>query len=1035
MHPRLVLENQASATHHASRITHHAHAAMSRTYIALDLEATGMQPDRDEVIEIGAVKFRDGQIVDRWESFVRPSQPIPYKVTQLTGIKASDVARAPGMGQVAHAFTRFVGDLPIIGQSVELDLAMLARGGIRLQNVPWDTFELATLLVPEAAVYNLRSVASKLGIDLDEGRAHRATADAELTMQVFLALRERIEELSLEVLSEIGRATARSDWPLRLLFQEVEHEKARVAFSSGLGSSIRSQLASKGLSEAELDIGLLRSPDEEYGYGHERSEEGTGYEGRFPVDHTEIEGILKPGGAMSSAFTQYEYRPQQVEMAQAVTSAFNKGHHLMVEAGTGTGKSIGYLLPAILYALRTGDRVLVSTNTINLQDQLFTKDLPLLHRVLERPAKIQNPKSKIQNGPDLPPFRSALLKGKRNYICLRRWYSFRRNQPASVEQLRVMVKVLIWLPETDSGDRNELLLLNAENDVWGHICVSEEGCPLYECRVRQKGLCFFDRARRQAYAAHILVVNHALLLSDLAMGGGLLPEYDHLIIDEAHNLEDEATDALGFAVDRAMTMKLLDELSVAPGARAARGRPDDFLGLLRSSLAAELSKGDGKAGGRSRPGVTRELVVAVDDVIGRVRPAIERARQSASDLFATLAAVLEICQDEHNVYDLRLRITDEVRRQPAWGEAELTWDNLGLQLGAIEDGLQKISTLLGDLDWDTMPRQGETGDVPSYSDLLLELRNHCSSVHKLRTNTNAAITNPEEGSVYWLEARVKGGEVAVRCAPLHVGDLLDRHLFSAKRTVVLTSATLSTDNDFSYIRERLGLHTGEDLQLSSPFDFAKSALVYVPTDMPEPGAQGYQRQLELTLIDLCQASQGRALVLFTSHSAVRATYRAIQRPLEDAGIMVLGHNIDGSRRQLLERFKNNPRTVLLGTSSFWEGIDVVGEALSVLVIAKLPFAVPTDPVFAARSETFEDPFNQYSVPQAILKFKQGFGRLIRSRNDRGVVAVLDRRVLSKRYGQAFLNSLPECTIKQGPSTNLPSEVAAWLSDSSTTRYA
>ncbi len=1013
---------------------------MSRAYIALDLEATGMQPERDEVIEIGAVKFLDGRIIDRWESFVHPSQPVPYKVTQLTGIKSSDVARAPHIGQVGPDFIRFVGDSPVIGQSVELDLAMLARAGIKLKNVAWDTFELATLLVPEAPVYNLRSVARKLGIDPEEKRAHRAVADAELTMRVFLALRLRIEELSFEVLSEIGRATARSDWPLRLLFQEVEHEKAKTAFSAGIGSSIRSQLASKGLSDAELDVGVLRGADDadgnesEYGY----MPEGTGFEGRYPVDHTEIEAKLKPGGAMSRAFGQYEYRPQQVEMAQAVASAFNKGHHLIVEAGTGTGKSLGYLLPAVLYALRTGERVIVSTNTINLQDQLFTKDLPLLHRVLEGASgrngetdpAIAGSKLKAQNSKlTSPPFRSALLKGKSNYVCLRRWYSFRHSAPSTIEQLRVMVKVLIWLPETGTGDRNELLLLNAENEVWNHICVSPEGCPLYECRVNQKGLCLFDRARRRAGGAHILVVNHALLLADLAMGGGVLPDYDHLIIDEAHNLEEEATDALGFTNSRPMLVKLLDELSVDPNS-SSKERSDDFLSRLRSALASEVGRGqEGKSGERTRPGITRNLLLAVDEVIAGLRPTIVRARQSAVELFAGLIGVLDVYQDEQNVYDLRQRITGEVRRHPAWGQVEITWDNLGLQLKSIEDGLQRISSTLGDLDWDAMPRQAGGDGVARYSDVLIELRNYCVNVHKIRTDANAAITNPDEGSVYWLEARVKGGDVALRCAPLHVGDLLDRYLFSQKRTVVLTSATLSTEHDFSYIRERLGLHSGEELQLSSPFDYERTTMVYVPSDMPEPGSAGYQRSLEQALVEMCKASQGRALVLCTSHSAVRATYRAIQRPLEDAGIMVLGHNIDGSRRQLLERFKNDPRTVLLGTSSFWEGIDVVGDALSVLVIAKLPFSVPTDPVFAARSEGFEDPFNQYSVPQAILKFKQGFGRLIRSASDRGVVAVLDRRVLSKRYGQAFLNSLPECTIKVGPTANLPGAVSDWLSDS------
>jgi DNA polymerase III epsilon subunit family exonuclease len=1004
---------------------------MSRSYIALDLEATGMHPERDEVIEIGAVKFRDGQVVDRWESYVRPSQPVPYKVTQLTGIRTSDVARAPKIGEVAPALVRFVGDSPIIGQSVELDMAMLARAGVRLKNVQWDTFELATLLVPEAAVYNLRAVAQKLGVDLEEGQAHRALADAELTMRVFLALRERIEDLPLEVVSEISRSTARSDWPLRLLFQELEHEKAKTAFSSGLGSSIRSQLASKGHSDAELDVGLLRRPDDGYTY----EPEGIGYEGKYPIDLTELEAILKPGGAMSQAFEQYEYRPQQVEMAQAVASAFNKGHHLVVEAGTGTGKSVGYLLPAILYALRTGEKVVVSTSTINLQDQLFNKDLPLLHAVLEgkgpgirdkgagkkhKGAQEDSALSTQHSALKLPPFRSSLMKGKRNYICLRRWYQFRRNSPASVDQLRVMVKVMIWLPGTERGDRNELLLLNDENDVWSHLSVSEEGCPLYECRVRQKGLCFFDRAKRQAQAAHVLVVNHSLLLADLAMGGGVLPEYNHLIIDEAHNLEEEATDALGFTVDRRGMMKLLDGLSVAPGGDF---RSDDFLTALRAALAAELNKArEGKSKGTK---VTHEALRAVDDAISKLRPAIEKAKYSAIDLFGNLISVLEVYQDEQNVYDLRQRIIESVRRHPAWGQVEIVWDNLGLQLKQVEEGLLNISNMLGEPDWDSAVVPPDAGGA-TYSDLVIELRNHLTGVHEIRTNANAAVTNPDEGAVYWLEARVKGGDVALKCAPLHVGPLLDRYLFSAKRTVVLTSATLSTDSDFSYICERLGLNSTKELQLSAPFDYQKAALICVPSDMPEPGTQGYQRHLELMLIEMCKASQGRALVLFTSHSAVRTTYRAIQRPLEDAGIMVLGHNIDGSRKQLLERFKNNPRTVLLGTSSFWEGIDVVGDALSVLAIAKLPFAVPSDPVFAARSEGFDDPFNQYSVPYAILKFKQGFGRLIRSHTDRGVVAVLDRRVLSKRYGQAFLDSLPECTIKRGLTANLPSEVADWL---------
>jgi DNA polymerase-3 subunit epsilon/ATP-dependent DNA helicase DinG len=732
---------------------------------------------------------------------------------------------------------------------------------------------------------------------------------------------------------------------------------------------------------------------------------------------------------MSQVLTNYEWRPQQLEMSQAVANALNKGHHLVIEAGTGTGKSIGYLLPAILYALRTGERVVVSTNTINLQDQLFTKDLPVLHKVLGGPEKGRKQKARAaredgaQGGITDLKFKDALLKGKSNYLCLRRWYSFRRGSPSSIEQLRVMVKLMIWVPETETGDRNELLLLNEENGVWSHVSVSEEGCPLYECQIKQKGLCFFDRAKRKARMADVLVVNHSLLLADLAMGGGVLPEYGHLIIDEAHNLEDEATDALGFTVDRTMVMKLLTELSAPPN---SLGAADDFLGKLHAALASEMSRLKTASGGAGKLASTRNLTVLVDEVSAGLRTTIDRAKGSASELFATLVTLVEVYNDEQNVYDLRQRLTEEVRRHPTWGQLEVVWDNMGLQLAEIEKGLARITTLVGDVDWNAMPTSISGDGVASYSDVLLELRNNITRLHDLRSNANAAIANPDDGAVYWLEARAKGGDVALRCAPLHVGQLLDEHLFSQKESVILTSATLSTDNDFSYIRERLGLGTGVNKQLSSPFDYGESALVYVPSDMPEPGMPGYQRVLEQTLVDMCIASEGRALILFTSHSAVRATYRAIQRPLEDKGIMVLGHNIDGSRRQLLERFKSNPRTVLLGTSSFWEGIDVVGDALSVLVIAKLPFSVPTDPVFAARSEGFEDPFLQYSVPQAILKFKQGFGRLIRSKSDRGVVAVLDRRVLSKRYGQSFLDSLPDCTTKIGLTANLPDAVADWL---------
>ncbi|HMA34119.1 MAG TPA: helicase C-terminal domain-containing protein [Chloroflexia bacterium] len=1013
---------------------------MGRTYIALDTEATGLRADADEIIEIGAVKFRDGQILERWQSFIRPSQPIPYKITALTGISWQDVRKAPAIYVVAPAVLRFVADCPIVGHSIEIDLALLKRQGVQMRNRAYDTFELATLLLPEVPVYNLAGVATALGLTVPT--QHRAVADAELAMHVFCALVDRLQELPVEVLAEINRATATSEWPLRHLFQEVEREAARTSFNlplSGAGS-LAGKLAAAGFSQTEFDLGLLHPPEQPPPL------EDAAPESLHPIDIETLVAAMGAGGPVAQTFPAYEIRPQQVDMLRSVARAFNEGGHLMVEAGTGTGKSLAYLLPAIQFALQNKTRIVVATNTINLQDQLFYKDLPALARVIQAWETVPGgngrvpvgahaevrarPRSERKGPPEpkgasdpgreaRPPFRAAVLKGRSNYLCLRRWASFRKQAPPGVDELRTLVKVLIWLPNTHTGDRSELLLVNAEPQVWNKITVSVEGCPLHECVYNQKGLCFFHRAKTSAAAAHILVVNHALLLADIATGNRVLPPYQHLIIDEAHHLEDEATDQLGYQVTQNDVGDLSGQLS-----RGSSDRYEGFLADLRRQFevrgpAAPLSAGALRSAlqAPARVHIAATTLAAMDEILARLHSACARLSGLCHELFSCLHRILDDHSEERNEYDKRLRITARVRKEPHWGEVELAWDNLSLQLAGVLEDLNQLMTLTEEEE------EAQSGDL---ANLLLELSNLWQQAETLHSHLNAALTSPSNGAIYWLSSNARDETTTLHCAPLHVGELLDRYLFATKRTVVLTSATLSTDGDFAYVRERLGLHASGELQVGSPFDYVNSTMLYIPDDLPEPNQPGYQRQLEQTILDLSLATHGRALVLFTSHSALRTTYRALQRPLEEAGLLLLGHNLDGSRRQLLERFRTTPRSVLMGTSSFWEGIDVVGDALSVLVITKLPFRVPSDPIFAARSEQFDDAFAQYSLPQAILKFKQGFGRLIRSHQDRGVVAILDRRLVSKGYGHTFLNSLPVCTLRRGPAHNLAAAAAAWL---------
>jgi ATP-dependent DNA helicase DinG len=303
---------------------------------------------------------------------------------------------------------------------------------------------------------------------------------------------------------------------------------------------------------------------------------------------------------------------------------------------------------------------------------------------------------------------------------------------------------------------------------------------------------------------------------------------------------------------------------------------------------------------------------------------------------------------------------------------------------------------------------------------------YAGHLKEMRDQVNACISEPTQSAIYWATTSARDEQVALHAAPLHVGSLVQKHLFHPKETVILTSATLATDNRFDFVRERLAAWDADELAVGSPFDYEKSTLLYLPTDVPEPNEAYYQKTVEQALIALCRATEGRTLVLFTSYSQLQNTSRAISRPLADSGIVVYQQGTGISRVQLLESFRTTPRSVLLGTRSFWEGVDVVGAALSVLVITRLPFAVPDDPVFAARSESFDNPFAAYAVPEAILRFRQGFGRLIRTQADRGVVVFLDRRLLTKSYGPMFLNSLPKCTEMRAPLARLPQAAKRWL---------
>ena len=922
--------------------------------VAIDIETTGLNDTRDAIIEIGAVKFKGHRVEDEWSTLINPKRHIPEFITGLTGISDIEVRNAPQILEAAPELERFIGNAPVVGHNVRFDLGFLQKLGLCPYNEVIDTYELASVLMPTASRYNLGSLGKQLGILLPA--THRALDDARVTMAAFNRLLAMAGELPMELVEEIVRLSEPIAWDAAWLFQEVLRTQAKKGVQS---KRVKKKDAGTWFDDSKYPP--LDNP-----------------ENPRALDAEEVASVLEYGGPFSQYFNSFEQRPEQVDMLRSVANALSYGSHLMVEAGTGVGKSFAYLVPAALFALQNNTRVVVSTNTINLQDQLIQRDLPNLSQALNLD------------------FRFAVLKGRSNYLCPRRLENLRHFGPRTTDEMRVLAKVIVWQMTNQSGDRSELNLTGpAEREVWVRLSAEDDACTTETCMKRTGGACPFHRAKTASQNAHVLVVNHALLLSDVATGSKVLPEYSHLIIDEGHHLESATTNALSFKLSQFDLERMMKEIG---------GPNAGVLGHILSETKDVLRPSDF--------GLLQQKVSRATDMSFR----IEQVNREFFSALGEFARLQREGQPQSN-YAWQSRILPATRTLPYWDEVEIAWDTADTTIQLLLRALEEIYTNLADL-------YAEGHD--NLQDVMADLSNVARRLTEAESNVTGMISKPNNGLVYWIEVQPSGNKLSLNAAPLSVGPLIEKYLWHEKRSVILTSATLTAHGEFQYLRNTLGADEADEMQLGSPYDYESAALLYIANDVPEPNVNGYQQQLDRAIVNTAKATGGRMLVLFTSYAALKKTAQAITGPLAREDIYVYEQGDGASPNALLESFKATERAVLLGTKSFWEGVDVPGESLSVVVITKLPFDVPTDPLIAARSEIYEDSFQQYYLPEAILKFRQGFGRLIRTASDRGVVAILDRRVLTKQYGRLFLESLPQCTARQGPAMNLPREASKWL---------
>ena len=650
-----------------------------------------------------------------------------------------------------------------------------------------------------------------------------------------------------------------------------------------------------------------------------------------------LRDIFGPGGLISQQLEGYEFRQEQLQMAYEVARAFNASEHLIVEAGTGVGKSFAYLIPAISLALKSEQRVVISTNTISLQEQLVTKDIPFLQRVLPRDFSV------------------VLAKGRRNYLSRRRLknlMSYERGLFDTLEQVEEIADIEAWVDQTIDGSRADLPW-QPQPQVWDKVVSDRDNCLGRNCETYD--ICFYFKARREMYNADLIIVNHHLLFSDLAIrkeseaAMGVLPDYDYLIIDEAHHLEATATNHASIDFSNTRVKWLLD------------------------SLYNE----------RSKEGLAKQVGSR------RLEAQVETARQQANILFKTISETVQAdmgSERSGNALTPRIHKSNFVRNV------------LDAPLADVEKTLKRLR-----------------GDAITDDDEQ-EITAHQHYCQRLRGELDMILRQTDPNYVYWAEISTRGRtpRILLNATPANVNQVLQDHLFAVKNSVVMTSATLSTNRNFAYFKRRVGISGCRELLVHSPFDFKRQVRIHIPRNMPHPNSHGFVPAAIEQIKHYLELTHGKAFVLFTSYRMMDEVYEAVAPDLEEIGIETFKQGGELSRTAMLQAFRENTDSVLFGTSSFWEGVDVRGASLSNVIITRLPFEVPTHPVMEARVKQIKEEggneFFEFSLPEAILRLKQGFGRLIRTQTDEGIVVILDPRIKTTNYGKQFLESLPDCEI-------------------------
>ena len=954
--PDDILERYASLPQRAKQGDY---GVFERNVVVVDTETTGVSFAHDELMQIAAARMERGKVVDWYVTFVNPGKPIPDDISHLTGITEKDVEGAPSPAEALAGLSEFAGDALIVAHNAEFDRTFTTKhpaGYPLLENTWIDSLDLSRIALPRMRSHRLVDLVRAFDAPAS---THRADADVAATCALFRILLAAVDAMPKQLAAFIGRL-APEDWPTSIVFRELSGDCGEELSLRALRKRRVAEAVRRGKPDAE-DF----AADPAKGLS-------------FP-SRDEVASAFRREGMVGSLYEGYEDRPEQAEMADAVRAAFEASENLVVEAGTGVGKSMAYLVPAALLARKNNVSVGVATKTNALLDQVVNHELPML----------------AERVPDLV---YAPLKGFSHYVCLRRASALASGGAAmravggrEVSQAPSIAGLLSFIEQTSYGDADSLkidfrALPRSSFTTTSRDCL-RRACPYFGA------MCYVHGARRAAEAADVVVTNHSLLFCDLAADGGLLPPIRYWIVDEAHGTEQEAR--------RAFSLKLSAEdlTRVAGRLDSDEAERNPFVRVERHAAP----RGDG--------GET--LLYALT---AKARSAGRELSTAAAELASRMRDLLYFEAGRKGYESFDLWINGEVRRSEAFCGLVGCGAAFSKSADAFVSASQDVVALLEEYD-------GVAEEQRDIASTALAVKDMAVAAEKI-------LSSPSESYAYaaHLFRRPDRPRDELQALLMDVGERLSETLFARSHSVVFTSATVSVDGSFEAFERALGLNAGEGtsarlLRLGSSYDFDRQMTVYVASDMPEPGCARYLPALEKFLADLHVAREGSLLTLFTNRREMERCFEAVQPEAKRHGLRIACQKWGVSAKGLRDDFLADERLSLFALKSFWEGFDAPGAALKGVVIPKLPFARPADPLACERAARDGDAWRRYVLPAAVIETRQAAGRLIRSADDEGVLVLADSRLVTRRYGAAFLNSLPSSTIKTMPRSEIVADVA------------